>query len=917
MNIYEEQWVRQAMAQSAIEAHCGEAGLLPPPPAVDSGMIASTVSPADVTPILPFQGGQSSDAVRELQQRLLDDGNAAAAVAASAAEANLHHSAAVAHPSADASMEDDELRRALAASAEISDTGGDQAQRHLLQPMDLSDERALQQALRASADAPEARQFGVRRLMGSDGPFYPAGIANSGNSCFWNAMLQVLFAATPVFRGALFQLDPAELRPGSCGEEELRPPADASASASSSSASLGILGLLRDLFAEMDMGLVDAIDAKELYRRIFRGHTEEADVSEQMGRFFDLLASGPGSLKAVCQELFSGDLYEHLQNPESVRRVPLDFCQLNLCVVAPMSLERSLEEHTRDVQGAVARRSYRLPPVLWLNLDRFVYDREAMCGRKRQVRLTFPDVLNAWMLVPPEASWLDKIRTCAERRDRLAEELRQNHASVARCTNGLARSGTSHLDEELARLVEAQEALVSELREANSEFLRCGADQELLYRLQAVIVHRGTVETGHYYAYVRSPDTARTEWCCLNDATVEVCSTEEMQRISEGADDVDANAAVSCPSSVGTSHHEEPLIASDAETVLGGAQPGFAATLSSPKVLVEEAALSQPSTPSAPQARSLPTSPLSRPPKSPEQAGTRRQAFWSCMPSILGGRSRGGGAGARNVSPDTFEVAAPTAPPPYSDHVSAPHALDSDCAKILGGVLGLEGASPSSPSRPATTTPPRGDTQPLPETDFSGTPLTTRSPNKPATQTAARCLVYVRCGPGGCGHEGLLGEVRRRVPSSLQERIDDQNTRFLRERVERIVESFTRCARLLTAHPGGSEEAEIEEKESSRAREALKVAQKVRAESGMARARMLLLRSCWREHVPWMPEELCPTIAPPDFRMYYGSAAKRLLLDALINRGQHDIASLVTADTSDSDAFVPPEMEAWFLSKNL
>lgn len=109
------------------------------------------------------------------------------------------------------------------------------------------------------------------------GPFYPAGLLNSGNSCFWNALVQALFAATPVFRGALFQLDFGDGR-------------DADRS--------GVLRRLRDLFAEMDMGLAGAIDAGELYRLIFK-RAEEADVSEQMQRLFELATGGPGPLKEV------------------------------------------------------------------------------------------------------------------------------------------------------------------------------------------------------------------------------------------------------------------------------------------------------------------------------------------------------------------------------------------------------------------------------------------------------------------------------------------------------------------------------------------------------------------------------------------------------------------------------------------
>eukprot|EP00434_Breviolum_minutum_P018215 symbB.v1.2.016068.t1/scaffold1176.1/size133768/11 len=166
-----------------------------------------------------------------------------------------------------------------------------------------AEDAELQRALMESVTLQE--NLGLRSLMGPSGPFLPAGLLNSGNSCFWNALVQALFFATPIFRGALFQLDLA----GDGGPSS-------------------VLKALRDLFAEMDMGLQSAIDAGKLYRMIFH-QAEEADVSEQMHHLFQIASRGPSSLKAVWRELFSGDLFETLKNGES-RREPLDLCQATL-----------------------------------------------------------------------------------------------------------------------------------------------------------------------------------------------------------------------------------------------------------------------------------------------------------------------------------------------------------------------------------------------------------------------------------------------------------------------------------------------------------------------------------------------------------------------------------------------------------
>eukprot|EP00434_Breviolum_minutum_P018214 symbB.v1.2.016067.t1/scaffold1176.1/size133768/10 len=100
--------------------------------------------------------------------------------------------------------------------------------------------------------------------------------------------------------------------------------------------------------------------------------------------------------------------------------------QLDLCVTKPMSLPELLEEHAQDVQGSIQQRSYRLPPVLWLNLDRFAYDRVAKCGKKRQVKVTFPERLNTWMLANLEAKWAQRLRTCVDSRRSIVQELAVN-----------------------------------------------------------------------------------------------------------------------------------------------------------------------------------------------------------------------------------------------------------------------------------------------------------------------------------------------------------------------------------------------------------------------------------------------------------------------------------------------------------
>lgn len=56
--------------------------------------------------------------------------------------------------------------------------------------------------------------------------------------------------------------------------------------------------------------------------------------------------------------------------------------------------------------------------------------------------------------------------------------------------------------------------------------------RQIEYRLHAVMVHEGSVDSGHYWAYVK--DHKRKVWLKCNDNTVNEATWEELQKESVG-----------------------------------------------------------------------------------------------------------------------------------------------------------------------------------------------------------------------------------------------------------------------------------------------------------------------------------------------------------------------------------------------
>ncbi len=94
---------------------------------------------------------------------------------------------------------------------------------------------------------------------------------------------------------------------------------------------------------------------------------------------------------------------------------------------------------------------------------------------------------------------------------------------------------------------------------------------QLEYQLHAVMVHEGSVNTGHYWAYIR--DSRRNVWLKFNDNSVGEVSWDELQRESVGGH---SNASAYSLVYLRTSKSEMLMNSSDLDqTSSSGMRPKF------------------------------------------------------------------------------------------------------------------------------------------------------------------------------------------------------------------------------------------------------------------------------------------------------------------------------------------------------
>eukprot|EP00906_Rhabdomonas_costata_P008985 RCo012737 len=391
--------------------------------------------------------------------------------------------------------------------------------------------------------------------------YLPSGLTNMGNTCYLNATLQTI-RVIPQLREAL-----ASFRPQDNGKEaqttialrELLRQMDNTPEAVTPQIFVTLFRVNYPQFAQTQEGHYMQQDAEECWTQLMSACAMSTSSSGGSSNPVDDLFGGATSVTFKCAET---DVEPEQQSEERFRRLQ---CHISS---QSTSLENGLQEGMnekltkaspalgRDAVYLKSSKLQTLPEFLCVQLVRFFYRTDTKTKTKIVRPLSFPMVLDAFMLCSDSLKKsLDKGRVLMSKKRDIETELRK-HTKKHKGHDHPPASGSSAMevdeavkpkegssssggvevavDPAVAKLQEELSQNAAERAEYFQQPERRVGNSTGWYELCAVISHKGrSADGGHYVAWVKH----RGDWLLFDDNKVDIVREDKVKATQGGAAD--------------------------------------------------------------------------------------------------------------------------------------------------------------------------------------------------------------------------------------------------------------------------------------------------------------------------------------------------------------------------------------------